>query len=89
MRLQTLLQSAIFAKQSKQPNKIPKPTTMKGKHFNTTAVLTVLFGNRKEKTRLQETTRHLPLLHTRLYATRKEIVVDEQPLYRSVTALIH
>jgi len=62
---------------------------MKGKHFSTTAVLTVLFGNRKEKAMRTETSRHLPLLHTRLYANRKEIVVDQQPLYRSVTALIH
>ncbi|QEC55557.1 hypothetical protein [Flavisolibacter ginsenosidimutans] len=62
---------------------------MKGKHFNTTAVLTVLFGNRKEKTMRTETSRHLPLLHTRMYSNRKETFMDKQPLYRSVTALIH
>jgi hypothetical protein len=62
---------------------------MKGKHFNTNALLTVLFGGRKEKPTRLETMRRTPLLHMRMTAGRKEATVNEQPLYRSVTAFIH
>lgn len=84
MRLQTLLQSAIFALQSKQNND-QKPRTMKGKHFNANVLLTAFFGLKKEQRRKPETT----LLHTLMVNRRAEQLRKEQPTYRSVTAFIH